>query len=236
VTTGGTVNVLVPMTGLPELSVPPLAITDGSADPTWVDVPCTGTFVYGRKRTLRLPFDAGTADVVHRRLRLDQRARTVWIPISMTMLLAALATLLVPGDDGLLGVLRILFFVASSGLSFWTVHLGKKVAVAQHPELVGRLAVYLPAVSAPVAREWMTRNPTLLAVPQRPRWRRYPSRVYQSAAGACAIAGIGIWWAALRDGTASLTALLVFLLLISAAFMLAFKALPVGFIRWDDAT
>jgi len=233
VTAGGTVNVLIPMTGLPELSVPPLAITDGSADPTWVDVPCTGTFGYGRKRTLRLPFDAATADVVHRRLRLDQRVRTVWTPISVTLLIAALVTFFIPGDDDLLDVLRILFFVAGSGLSFWTAHLGKKVAVAQRPELVGRLAVFLPAVSALVAREWMTRNPTVLALPQRPRWRRYPSRVYQSAA---AIAGIGIWWVALRDGTASLTALLAFLLLIGAAFILAFKALPVGFIRWDDAT
>jgi hypothetical protein len=235
VTADGTVNVLVPMSALAGLSVPPSAITDGSADPAWVDVPCTGTFVYGRRRTMRLPFDAVTADIVHRRLRLDRRVRTVWTPVSMALLVAAIATLYVPGDDELLGVLRIALFMAGSGLSFWTDHLGKKVAVAQQPELVGRLGIYLPAVSAPVAREWITRNPTVLAVPQRPRWRRYPSWVYRWAAGVCAVAGVGIWWFALRDGTSSLTALLAFILVVGAAAVLAFKALPVGSIRWDHA-
>ncbi len=101
-TADGTVNVVIPMSALPELSVPPLAITDGSADPTWVGMPCTGTFVYGRRRTLWLPFDAATADIVHRRLRLDRRVLTVWTPISTTLLLAALATFYVPGDGQLL--------------------------------------------------------------------------------------------------------------------------------------
>lgn len=55
------------------------------------------------------------------------------------------------------------------------------------------------------------------------------------AAGVCAVAGVGIWWFALRDGTSSLTALLAFFLLIGAAVVSGFKALPVGFIRWDDA-
>ena len=234
-TADGAANILVPMSALPELSVPPLAITDGSADPAWVDVPCTGTFVYGRRRTLRLPFDAATADIVHRRLRLDWRERTVWTPISTTLLLAAIATFYVPGDDELLGMLRIAFFVAGFGLSFWTDRLGKKVAVAQQPELVGRLGIYLPAVAAPIAREWITRNPTVLAVPQRPRWRRYPSWVYRLAAGVCAGAGVGIWWFALRDGTSSLTALLAFVLLIGATVVYGVKALPVGVKRRDDA-
>ena len=88
-----------------------------------------------------MPFDAATADIVHRRLRLDRRVRTVWTPISTTLLLAAIATFYVLGDDGLLGMLRIALFVAGFGLSFWTDHLGKKVAVAQQPELVGRLGI-----------------------------------------------------------------------------------------------
>ena len=234
-TADGTVNVLIPMSALPELSVPPLAITDGSADPAWVDVPCTGTFVYGRRRTLRLPFDTGTADMVHRQLRLDRRVRRFWLPISMTLMLASIASWYVPGDVELLDILRILFFAAGAGLSLWTDHLGKKVAVAQQPELVGRLGIYLPALTAPVAKEWVTRNPTVLAVPQHPRWRRYPSWVYRWAAGICAVTGVGIWWVALRDGTFSLIALLVFLLFLGAAVVAGFKALPMGFIRRDDA-
>ena len=133
-------------------------------------------------------------------------------------------------------MLRIALFVAGFGLSFWTDHLGKKVAVAQQPELVGRLGIYLPAIAAPVAQEWITRNPTVLVVPQRPRWRRYPSWVYRWAAAVYAVAGAGIWWFAPRDGTSTLTALLAFVLLVGAAVVSGFKALPVGFVRWDDAT
>ncbi len=121
------------------------------------------------------------------------------------------------------------------GLSLWTDHLGKEVAVAQQPELVGRLALYLPAVAAPVAREWITRNPAVLVVPHRPRWRRYPSWVYRWTAGVCAVAGAGIWWFALRDGISTFIALLIFVLLIGAAVVSGFKALPAGFVRWDDA-
>jgi hypothetical protein len=65
-----------------------------------------------------LPFDAATADIVHRRLRLDRRVRTVWTSISTTLLLVAVATFYVPGDDELRGILRIASFVAGFGLSF----------------------------------------------------------------------------------------------------------------------
>jgi apolipoprotein N-acyltransferase len=86
-----------------------------------------------------------------------------------------------------------------------------------------------------VAREWRTRNPSVLAVSRRPRWRRYPSWVYRWAAGGCAVAGAGIWWVVVRDGTSSLAAAWAVLLLIGAAVVLGFKALPLGFIRWDNA-
>jgi hypothetical protein len=51
----------------------------------------------------------------------------------------------------------------------------------------------------------------------------------------CAVAGAGIWWFALRDGTSTFTDLLIFVLLIGAAVVSGFKALPAGFVRWDDA-
>lgn len=235
-TADGAVNVFVPMTELPGLSLPPLAITDGSAQPAWVEMPYQGGYVYGRKRTLRLPFDAATAEVARRWLRFDRRLRTVWTPISVTLLLAALVTLFLPGDDDLLNVLRIVFYAAATGVSIWTGRLGRKVAFAQRPQLVGRLGVYLPGVSATVAREWVARNAAVQVVPERPRWRRYPSRVYLWASGLCAVAGVGVWWVALRDGTFELTTLLAFVLLLAATVVLAFKALPVGFIRLGDAT
>lgn len=235
VTDDRTVNVFVPLTAVAGLSVPPLAITDGSSDPIWVELPCKSRYVYGRKRTLRLPFDAATADVARRWLRIDRLSRTVLTPISVTMQLSALATLFLPGDDALLNVLRIVFYTAGVGESILIAYLSKKVSVAQHPELVGRLGVYLSAVSAAVSREWMERNTAVQVVPVRPRWRRYPSWVYPWASGLCAVPGVGVWWVAIRDGTFELTSLLAFVVLLAAAVVLAFKALPVGFIRLDDA-
>jgi hypothetical protein len=234
VTADGVVNVFVPLGAVRGLSVPSLAITDGSADPTWVELPCRGGYVYGRKRMLRLPFDAATAEVARRWLRFERRQRTVLTPIVITLLSAALATLYFV-EDARADLVRLALYAAGFLVQLWTAHVEKKMTVAQHPELIGRLGVYLPAISAAVAREWVQRNAAVQVVPERPRWRRYPSLVYRWASGLCAVAGVGVWWFALRDGEFEVTTLLAFVVLLGTAVVLAFKALPVGFIRFDDA-
>src|SRR5688500_12826987 len=75
------------------LSVPPRAITDGSADPVQVEVPCRGGYVYGRRRLLTLPFDAATAATVRRWLRHERRQRAVLTPVVITLLVAAMVAL-----------------------------------------------------------------------------------------------------------------------------------------------
>jgi hypothetical protein len=221
------------MAELPGLRVPALAVTDGSADPVWIEMPCQGGYLYGRRHVLRLPYDRATADIARRRLRFDRQLRRVWSPLSMIFLLAAGVLLVVPGAADLPSEFRLACYAGALGVSMWTSYRGGKLTVAQNPELIGRLGVYLPAVSPAAAQQWVNHNPAVRLVSERPRWRRYPSRVYQWAAVGCASAGVGVWYFALEDGGGPI-AWSAFVLLLGAAAALAIKALPVGFVRLGD--
>ncbi|MFD0523118.1 hypothetical protein [Paractinoplanes durhamensis] len=58
-------DLVIPAAAVAGLQIPPLAVTDGTADPVWVDVP-----LYRRRikppPTQRLPFDPRSARVVRR--------------------------------------------------------------------------------------------------------------------------------------------------------------------------
>jgi hypothetical protein len=190
--------------------------------------------VYGRRRLLTLPFDAATAETVRRWLRHDRRQRTVVTPLFITLLAAAMVALSV-GAGTVPPAVPFVLYATGVLVQLWDGHVEKKLTVVQHPELVGKLGVYVPAVSAEAAQAWVQHNAAVRMVPYRPRWRRYPSLVYRWAAGAYAVAAAGVWWFALRDGESGLVMLLAFVVLLGAAVVSAFKALPVGFIRFDDA-
>lgn len=216
-------NVFVPLSALDGLTVAPLAVTDGSPDPTWVQLPCGTDWTYGRRPMMRLPLDAAAAAAAHRWIVLDRRKRIMWTPLGVLLAVAAAVLLWLPGPGSRLWLPLLL---ANLGLSTWTDRRLKKVAVAQQPELVGRLGVYLPAMSARAAQEWAGLNPAVRIVSARPRWRRFPPRVHLRAAGLCTIAAAGIWWVALRDAESSLAALVGFVLLLGAAAVSFVKALP----------
>jgi hypothetical protein len=228
---GAVMNVLVPLSAVSGLAVPPVAITDGSADPVWVEVPSRGGWLYGRAPTLRLPFDPAAAEVVRRWLRHQRRRRVVLAPVLLALLLAALATLRLDAPSWIFPVLLGL----NAAIALRAAHVEKRTTLAQHPELVGRLGFYLPALPDAVARAWLLRNPAVQEVTGRPRWRRFASPVYRWTAGACAVAAAGIWWYALRDGESDLLRLAAFVVLVGAAVVAAGKALPVGFVRLGDA-
>jgi hypothetical protein len=228
---GGSMNVLVPLSAVAGLAVPPVAITDGSADPVWVDVPSRGGWLYGRAPTLRLPFDPAAAAVVQHWLRHQRRRRAVVAPVLLTLLLAALATFRLDAHSWVFPVL----LAVNAAIALRAAHVEKRTTLAQHPELVGRLGCYLPALPDAVARAWLVRNPEVQVVTGRPRHRRFASPVYRWAAGACAVAAAGIWWYALRDGESGLVPLAAFVVLLGAAVVAAGKALPVGFVRLGDA-
>jgi len=191
--------------------------------------------VFGRKRLLRLPLDAATAGVARRWLRFDRRRRLVVTPIIIALMSTALVLLLFFDDTGFDGV-RLALYAAAALLQLGTGYIEKKLIVVQHPELISRSGLYLYGVSAEAAREWVQRNPAVRVVPWRPRrGRRYPSLVYRWAAGLSAVAAAAVWWFALSDGEFDLVAPLVFVALVGAAVVSAFKALPAGFIRFDDA-
>jgi hypothetical protein len=218
------------MEAVPGLSVPPTAITDGSADPQWVELPCRGGYAYGRRRLLRLPFDAGTATVARRWLRFERLHRTVLIPVTVVLLSAALVLLFTDA-----GTVSFALYGTAVLIQLAAGYAEKKLTVAQHPEVIGRLGVYFPAVSAVAAREWVRHGVAMEVVRRRPRWRRYPPLVHRWAAGSAAVAAAAVWWFALRDGEFGLVMLFAFVALLGAAVVSAVKALPVGFVRFDDA-
>ncbi|GAA0807393.1 hypothetical protein [Spirilliplanes yamanashiensis] len=227
----GAVDLLIPAGALPGLTVPALAVTDGTADPEWVDTPCAGPYIYSREATLRLPYDAATAAVVRRRLRHDRRVRLLWFPLSTAPPLAA-SVLMVTTDGHHL--LRLLLVLAAAGVSLWMSRRSERLTVTQQPERVGRLGVHLPAVAAPAAREWLARNPAVRVVTERPVWRRYSPPVYRWSAAACAATGLGVWWAGLRGDEFSLLTVAAFVALLAGAVVLAVKSLPPGTVRFDD--
>lgn len=232
-TGGNALNIFVPLAAVPGLSVPPVAITDGSADPSWVALSASGGFVYGRAHLLLLPLDAGTAAVARRGLRFERLQRSVLTPISLTLLSAALVLLLFADEDRFDGI-RLTLYAAGILIQLGVAYAGRKLTVVQNPELIGRSGYYLRAVSAEVAAEWVRRNPGVRVMPERPRWRRFPAVAYGWAAGLSAGAAAAVWWFGLSDGEADLTTLAAFGVLAVGAVVSAFKALPLGYIRFDD--
>jgi hypothetical protein len=191
--------------------------------------------VYGRKRTLRLPFDAATAEKANRWIRFDRRRRALWTPVGIVLMSSALVSLLFVEDDRA-NWIRLALYAAGLLVQVVRECVERRLTVAQQPELIGTLGVYLPAMSATVAGEWVQRNAAVQVVSERPRWRRYPSLVYRWACGACAVGSAGVWWFALRDGESDMASLLAFVVLLGAAVVLAFKALPVGFVGFDEVS
>lgn len=223
-------NRFVPMAAVPDLSIPPVAVTDGSANPVRVVLPSRGGYLYGRRPTLGLPLDAATAVVARNWLRLERRRQFVITPVLVTLLVAALATLFL---DAHRWVLPVALAVNAAG-GFWLASAEKRLTVAQHPEVVGRLGIYLPALPDAVAHEWLRRNAAVQLVTERPRWHRFPPAVHRWTAVACTVAAAVVWWSALRDGEFGLVTLLAFVTLLGAAVTSAVKAFPAGFIRFGD--
>jgi hypothetical protein len=225
-------DVFVPLAVLPALSVPDVAVTDGSPDPVWVDMPLSTGYRYGRTRVVRLPFDARAAAVARRRLRADRFDRAVLTPLSLVLILLGLVMPhLVEGPPMVWWFLPYALGVA---VQLGTAGVLKRWSVAQQPELIGRLGVHLPGLPAEVAQRWVRDNAGVQVVTHRPRWRRFPSRAYRWASASCALAGVAVWWFGLRDGEFGVLTLLAFPALLIGALVLLVKALPIGFVRLDE--
>jgi hypothetical protein len=222
-------NVVVPASAVAGLEVPARAITDGSPDPVWVDISCRPSYLYGRRRTVRLPFDAVTAGSIGRLMRHERRLRIWWTPLGILFWIAGSVTLITGVGWG--GVARWLLLGAALGIQTVTVQVDRKLRIAQQPEMVGPAAVYFPAVEDHVAEEWVRLNPAARVVPRNPGWRRYPGFVYVLAAVASVAIAVFIW----RVGDSPFREAGTIVLTLAAAGFV-FLAVPPGFIRFEERT
>jgi hypothetical protein len=164
--------IFVPVPRLGSMSIPEVAITDGSSNPVWVEVPCYDDFAPGFRpslRTLRMPMDRNSAIAAQRWARVFRLYKTIVWPLTSILLIAAgtipLLSILFPH----IWLLSILFILVAVGMS-WR-------ALAQRHER--RLRLRLPTlpylseggimianVPGPVAGQWLQTNPFISLIPQ----------------------------------------------------------------------
>lgn len=228
-------NLFVPLGALRQLSVPPLAITDGSHDPEWIDLPCRGTYRYAKKPVLRLPMDAGTAATARRWIRFRKVDDLGVTPAVLLLFVAGFLLGIWGRRAGSLAYLAALlsYFVAIA-LAWWGGKTERSLTVRCHPEMVGRRGIYIPGVPVAVAREWTNRNVDVRIVAAIPKWRRYPTWVYIAASGLSAAAGVGIFSVEATDRQAGIDLAAVFTItvLFAIAITFAVKALPLGYVAF----
>ncbi|MFC3742702.1 hypothetical protein [Paractinoplanes deccanensis] len=155
-------DIVVPAAQVASLRMPARAVTDGTPDPVWADVP-TSMWRFRRKPAQRLPLDAHTAHAVRRTARLA--------PWSLTVSLAAPA-LFAAG------------FFTRPELSFagalltllWTLVESRTTAPDQLVSHNRAGDLRITGVPPEVAEEWATLNPGVTATnepPARPHSKRF---------------------------------------------------------------
>ncbi|WP_250003485.1 hypothetical protein [Actinoplanes sp. M2I2] len=148
------IDLVVPEELEPELVIPPLAVTDGTADPEWVEVPVSD-WRLGRRTMLRLPLDRRSARSARRFVRLrpwEPVTRLVFGAASLTFVLADLS----PSQN------RVALVVAAAALATSFFLYGRGLP-RQVPTRNRAGDLRLPGVAEPVALAWMAANPGVTA-------------------------------------------------------------------------
>lgn len=153
-------NLFIPRAALGGLSIPELAVTDGSGQPEWVDFPCLTAWAYSRPTILRLPLDGDTAAIARRWIRFHRMERAVLRPAFLALGATSLA-LVYFGDIADLKVhgIQLALLVAAFGLLRWAQKIDTNLTVRVHPEVFARSGVHIPGVSPLTSsRRWELRE------------------------------------------------------------------------------
>jgi hypothetical protein len=168
-------DLVIPSSRASHLRIPSLAVTDGSADPEWVDMPMS-RWRFRLRPSLRLPVDAGTAKSVRRYVRL-----TPWSLLSSLAGLAAVICAL----TGHLPATAILLTGAVSTL------LRGRGLPRQVPYRTAGGDLRIPGVPLRVAQEWVAGNPGVIAT-DNPAPRRHSRRFYGTWAAGLIVAAVAV--------------------------------------------
>ena len=155
-----TADLAIPISSVSTLSVPSLAVTDGSSGPEWVTMPHLGGFRYRTKAVIKVPFDAETASVARRWLRFKNVEDRVVTPGIVTFCLIDSVLLFWASSIGDVAyVVGLVFFAGIVALASWGWWGEKRFLRPSFPRLGKRDTIYIRGVPVTVCLEWVARNP-----------------------------------------------------------------------------
>jgi hypothetical protein len=160
-------DLVVPADLVANLQIPALAITNGAADPDWVEVPLR-RWRFKRQPSLRLPLDPRSAKKTRRYLRLAP-----WSPLPALVALLAWSVSAF-GDLSRPGSLAAAM-VAVGTPPAWSL-LQSRGSLRQVPYRTRSGDLRIPEVPVGVAKEWMAQNQGVTATDEpapRPHSRRF---------------------------------------------------------------
>ncbi|MEU7905374.1 hypothetical protein [Actinoplanes sp. NPDC049118] len=161
------IDLVVPSGLVTNLQIPSLAITDGAADPDWVEVPL-GRWRFKRQPSLRLPLDPRSAKNTRRYVRLAP-----WSPLPALVALVAWSVS-VFGDLSWPASLVAIVVAVGAPFTWSLLKTGGLPRQVPYRTRFGDLRI--PEVPVEVAREWVAQNQGVTATNEaapRPHSRRF---------------------------------------------------------------
>lgn len=180
-------DLVVPANLIAGLRIPELAVTDGSAEPEWADVPMS-SWRFRRRPSQRLPLDRASAKRVRRYLRLAP-----WSALVGIIPLASLTVVVLSARVNM--VLVVLGSVISVGWNFTQPHR----LPDQTPSRGYNGDLRIPQVPEEVAQEWVAANPGVF-VTDEPAPRAHPPRFYGIWAAVQLVAAFALATVLSEDG------------------------------------
>ncbi|ROP33497.1 hypothetical protein [Couchioplanes caeruleus] len=228
-------NLFIPMTFVGTLSVPALALTDGSAEPEWVGFPTSCGLLHTRRPPLSLPYDAATAPTARQFVRFRRMRQLLLVPVFTLLIIAGfvIGQLEETTNNTSSNTIQTILYLTAGALGWWVARMEKRTSVRPRPEPIGRLGIYISGVPAGVAQEWVHRNSAVQIVSQPPPWRRFSARTYALFSTLTAVAGAGLLILVTTDRNEGIhvIAFMAILALFAMTIAAAHRALPSSFGR-----
>ncbi|MEV0896922.1 hypothetical protein [Actinoplanes sp. NPDC049802] len=163
-------DLVVPADLIAGLRIPPLAITDGSADSEWVEVPLSH-WQFGKLRpSQRLPMDARSARSIRRAVRVAP-----WSVLAAVVLL--IVWLVVVSLEAYLSSPGLSVAMAAASIFVSVLSVVRNHGVPKHLPYRTRFGdLRIPEIPVEVAQQWVALNPGVITTDEpapRPHSRRF---------------------------------------------------------------
>ncbi len=216
----GMVNLLIPAALVPRLLIPQLALTTGSPDVIWHDR--RWGWRWNHRKVIRLPYDRADAAKLR---RFD------WLTWFSLVLLIAVS---IEGIWWLVNGMTVSWLrLVTPFVMLGVAELDRRWDVAPRPASTGNGDLYLAELPDAVAEQWISANPQMHIVSAAPVYRLFRPRVYVFGAVVCALTAVLAVRTMFDGKDHPLILMAAAPALIIAACVLAYRAIPTGYIRED---